>query len=129
MRTGAPGQALAKCRCQQANDDVDARRSPLFVRPNLKLFVLAGLLILVLTELIQPGRSEVTVWRVNGRERPSAAVLEERVQRLTDQVRLHPSAALCVQIAECHRQLRNYKEAMRWLRRAEVFGFSEDDNG
>ena len=102
-------------------------KSALFVRPNLKLFLLAALLLVVVTELIQPGHSEFAVMRVYGRQPGGAVPVQRELSQLLEAARTRPSAELYMQISECHRQLRNFKEAVRYLRRAEKMGFEADD--
>lgn len=82
---------------------------------------------IVVAELIQPGHSEIATIRLHGREAATDPALRLELQELSEAARANPSADLYVRIAECHRKLRNYSEAVRCLRRAEKIGFDEDD--
>jgi len=106
---------------------ISAMKSTVFVRPNLKLISLAAILIAVIHNLILSGYSEVTALHVAARQRGSNADLDQEIARLRDKARVKPSADLYLQISYCYEKQRNFKQAVRYLRRAEKVGSMQGD--
>lgn len=104
-----------------------AMQSPLFARPNLKLFALAAVLLAAVAQWIQPGRSEQAVLLVQACGPRSPAVVQRELEQLQEALRLRPTGALCVRIADCYRELGDLKQAVHYLRRADQLGFDEED--
>jgi hypothetical protein len=102
-------------------------KSAVFVRPNLKLISLAAILIAVIHNLILSGYSEVTALHVAARQRGSNAELDQELSRLRAQARAKPSAELYMQMSDCYEKQHNFKQAVRYLRRAEKMGSIQGD--
>ena len=102
-------------------------KNAVIVRPNLKLFLLGALLIAAIHNVIVPGHSEVMITRVAAREPASSPAWQRELGQLLDEARAHPSAEIYLRIAHCYEKQRNFKQAVRYLRRAQKLGLSEDD--
>ena len=97
-----------------------------FVRPNLKVFLLSGVLLVVVQHLITNGHSQGQgLWRAfpaNAREM-SDNDLEQLIRRATET----PSVEIYMRISRCFESRGDYKKALLYLRRAEKVGQSEDN--
>jgi|GEM_PF-2197881 DNA invertase Pin-like site-specific DNA recombinase len=102
-------------------------QNPLFARPNLKIIALVGLLLAAVAQCIRSSHCELAVVPVQARSPRSPEAVREELDQLLAACRARPSAMLCLRIAECYRQLGDFKEALRYLRRGDRLGFDEDD--
>lgn len=93
-------------------------KSTVFVRPNLKAFVVGGILLLVLHHMISSVHSQASAFLrplpVNARE-----VTDAQLQHLIRQAAESPSAEIYVRISHCFEARGDYKKALLFLRRAE----------
>lgn len=93
-------------------------KSTVFVRPNLKAFVLGSVLLLVLHHLISSVRSQASDspkhLPVNARE-----VTDAQLQQLIRRAAECPSAETYIRISHYYEARGDYKKALLFLRRAE----------
>jgi hypothetical protein len=90
-------------------------KSNLFVRPNLKLILIAALGIAVLQDIISNGQSETSVltpWTA----KPGNA--EEELKMLIDRAENEPKPELYARISDCFRKRGDMKNAQLYMRRA-----------
>lgn len=101
-------------------------KSTLFVKPNLKLFLLGALLLAVVQDFIAKGHSQAslsgTPMVVNAR----GVVQVGDIQQLLKYARENPSSEIYLRLSHCFEQRREYKNALRCLRKAEILAQSED---
>jgi hypothetical protein len=101
-------------------------KSTVFVRPNLKIFVLGAVLLALLHHLITNGHSQgqgsSKPLPVNARE-----MTEDELQTLVRGAAVKPSAQIYTRISRCYESRGEYKKALRYLRRAEKISQSEDN--
>jgi hypothetical protein len=93
-------------------------KSNLLVRPNLKMFLVAALLIAVLQDLISNGQSNtsiLTAWTA-----PKNVDSEKELEQLLAQAEKEPSAAIYVRLSNCFERRGDFKNARLYLRRAEA---------
>jgi hypothetical protein len=102
-------------------------KNTIFVRPNLKLFLVGSILILVIQELITSGRSEAaTVLNaipVNARE-----VTKGEMHELVRLAAINPSAEVYFRLSNCFQEGGDFRKALLYLRRAEKIRLSEDSS-
>ncbi len=96
-------------------------KSTVFVRPNLKIFLLGAVLLLVVQHLITSGLSQgqgsSRFLQVNAREMTESD-LRELIQRATES----PSVENYMRVSRCFEKRGDYKKALLYLRRAEKIG-------
>src|SRR6266498_547026 len=99
-------------------------KSTVFVRPNLKMFLLGAILLLV-QHLITNGHSQAEAWSkpfsVNAREM-SGKDVQDLIKRAAEK----PSAEIYMRISHCFEMRGDYKKALLYLRRAEKIGQADD---
>ena len=100
-------------------------KSTVFVRPNLKIFVLGGVLLAALHHLITNGHSEGQGSKpvpVKARE-----MTDDELQALMHRATEAPSVQIYTRISRCYERRGEYKKALLYLRRAEKVSQSEDN--
>jgi hypothetical protein len=101
-------------------------KSAVFAKPNLKMFLLAALLIALVQNFVVNGRSEATLVHArNSRGGPGSAV---NLQQLLAQAETSPNAELYARISRCYEKQHDLKKALLYLRKAELLSQFEDAN-
>lgn len=102
-------------------------QNTVFARPNLKAFLLGAVLLLVVQHLISSahsqGPSATRPLPVNARE-----LSEADMEELLRQARENPSYESYLRLSRCYEQRGEFKKAIRFLRRAETLGPSDDSH-
>jgi hypothetical protein len=100
-------------------------KSTVFVRPNLKMFLLGAVLLVVVQHLITSGLSQgqgsSRLLPVNAREMTESE-MRELIKRATET----PSVENYLRVSRCFEKRGEYKKALLYLRRAERFGQSDE---
>ena len=99
-------------------------KSTVFVRPNLKMFLLGALLLLVIQHLIDSGHSQgsgITAIQAQARE-----VGSEEIHQLLRAAAEQPNSAIFTRLSACYEKRGEYRKALMYLRKAEVTGETED---
>ena len=100
-------------------------KSTVFVRPNLKMFLLGAVLLVVVQHLITSGLSQgqgsSRLLPVNAREMTESD-MRELIKRATET----PSVENYMRVSRCYENRGDYKKALLYLRRAERIGQSEE---
>jgi hypothetical protein len=92
-------------------------KSTVFVRPNLKLFLLAAILVAVIQDFIANGHSQgPSPLRSNAAK--TAVALPSDLEHLLEQSINTPSSELYIRISHCFEQQRDFRQALLYLRRA-----------
>ena len=93
-------------------------KSTVFVRPNLKVFLLSGIMLVVVQHLITNGHSQSQglpkVITANARE-----ISESDLQELIRHASESPSVEINMRISHCYERRGDYRKALLFLRRAE----------
>lgn len=96
-------------------------KSTVFVRPNLKMFFLGGIALVVIQHLIIDGSSQAQgfpkVLAANARE-----IGDDQFQNLVQRATETPSAELYLRLSHSYEKRGDYKRALHYLRRAEQVG-------
>jgi hypothetical protein len=98
-------------------------KSNLLVRPNLKMFLVAALLIAVLQDLISNGQSNtsiLTAWTAPNVDS------EKELEQLLAKAEKEPSAEVYVRLSDCFERRADLKNARLYLRRAEAMSEIEE---
>ena len=95
-------------------------------RPNLKLFLVAAVLIALLHDFISNGRSQSSVFRATN-PRIVAFVTEAELTELLRQVETRPSSGAYARIAEAYEKRGDVRKAMRYLRMADFYAEFEEE--
>jgi len=95
-------------------------KANLFIKPNLKLFFLAALILIVAKELVVPADSgtmtpKLPVSLLEGRS-PSQSDMDQ----LIDYAMIQPTSVNYLILSEGYRKRGDYKQAMRYLRKAKL---------
>ena len=102
-------------------------KSTVFVRPNLKIFLLGATVLVVVQHLITDGRSQA---QASGPAQPlpvaARGFSDDEVQTLVRRATENPSADIYVRISLCYEKRGDYKRALLYLRRAEKIGQLDD---
>lgn len=96
-------------------------KSTVFVRPNLKIFLLGAILLSVVQHLMINGQGQSKPISVNARE-----LTDSQLQQLIRQAVEKPSVQLYTRISHCYEKRGDYKRALQYLRRAEKIGQTEE---
>ena len=100
-------------------------KSTVFVRPNLKMFLLGAVLLVVVQHLITSGLSQgqgsSRLLPVNARE-----MTESEMRQLVKRATETPSVENYLRVSRCFEKRGEYKKALLYLRRAERFGQSDE---
>lgn len=108
----------------QGSGEVWDMKSTVFVRPNLKLFLVAALLVLLIQHLILSGRSQGTAGAllpVKAREE-GGNELRELLRQAAD----HPTADVHTRLSLYFEKRGEYRKALMHLRKAETLREIED---
>ncbi len=100
-------------------------RRTILARPNLKLFLVAAVLIALLHDFISNGRSQSSVFRTTN-PRIVAFVTEAELEALLREVETRPSAGAYARISEAYEKRGDVRKAMRYLRLADFHAQFED---
>jgi hypothetical protein len=102
-------------------------KSTVFVRPNLKAFIVGGVLLVVVQHFMMVGHSQSqSIFKpltVNARE-PDEGQLREMIRHATE----FPSADTYMKLSAYYERRGDYRRALIYLRRAERVEFSETLN-
>lgn len=100
-------------------------KSTVFVRPNLKAFIVGGVLIVVVHHFMMTGHSQnQSVFKpltANARE-PDQSEVRQMIRHATE----FPSAENYMRLSVHYEKRGDYKRALQYLRRAERVAESED---
>jgi len=100
-------------------------KSTVFVRPNLKIFLLSAVLLVVVQHLItsglSQGRGSSRLLPINAREL-SESDMRELIKRATET----PSVENYMRVSRCFERRGEYRKALLYLRRAERIGQSDE---
>jgi hypothetical protein len=100
-------------------------KSTLFVRPNLKLFVLGALAILCVQQLITSSQSQAS--GVTGPVVASAHIAsEEDLRALLEEAVERPSPSVFLRLSQYFERRGDYRKAILYLRRAETVAQHEE---
>lgn len=99
-------------------------KSPLFARPNLKLFLLGALVVILVNDLFSGGQIQASARTIPSVGR-SGIVTDEDLHRLIQHAVRYPSAEAYLRVSECYQRLGDYRRAMVYLLRAESLEPSE----
>ena len=91
----------------------------ILARPNLKLFLLAAILIAVAQDFFVHGRSQASLFK-SPPMRVVRLLSNEELSRLLEQSRLHPSADAYFEISHNYEKRGNIRKAIYYLRKAEA---------
>jgi hypothetical protein len=98
-------------------------KSSVFVRPNLKLFLIAALAIAVLQDIITNGQGETSILTTRATK---PADSERELRDLLDKLENAPSSELYARIGNCFQRRGDLKNAQLYFRRAELLSEVED---
>ena len=101
-------------------------RNTVLAKPNLKLFLLAAVLIAVLYDFISNGKTQASVFRPSN-PRIVAFVTDIELEALIKEVESRPTALACARISEAFEKRGNMRQAMRYLQMAHYYGELEED--
>jgi len=101
-------------------------KSAVFARPNLKMFLLAALLIALVQNFVVNGRSQATAVHARGPRHASDSQVD--LQELLAQAEISPNAALYARISRCYEKHHELKKALLYLRKAELLSQFEESN-
>ncbi|MEY2409065.1 MAG: hypothetical protein QOF48_1735, partial [Verrucomicrobiota bacterium] len=94
-----------------------AKNNTVFVRPNLKAFLLGAVLLLLLQHLISSGLSQGSTppraLTVNARE-----LTDNDIQEILHHATEHPAPESYMRISQAYERRGDYKKALLFLRRA-----------
>ena len=109
-QSGHPGDF-----CSPSRSFACSAGSGIFARPNLKLFVLGAILILVAQALVSTAQTEWT------KAIPTSSVAGSQVDlnRLLAAAREHPSFELLTRISQHYEKMGDYRQAIQYLRKAD----------
>jgi hypothetical protein len=104
----------------------DIMKSSLFARPNLKVFLFGGLLLIVLNDLLR-----LTPFQASARTVPAVAktgsVSEDELLRLLEHAARHPGYEVYMKISYGYEKRGDFKRAMDYLIRADRFFQMEEE--
>ena len=94
-------------------------KNTVFVRPNLKGFLLGAILVLIVQHVITTtqGQGQVKYLPANARE-----ITDSQLQQLVREAVENPSVELYMRLSHCYEKRGDYKRALQYLRRAERLG-------
>lgn len=102
-------------------------KNTVFARPNLKAFLLAAVVLLVVQHLISSAQSQGPSL---SRPLPVSAreLSDADLQQLIWHANENPTYEAYLRISGCYEKRGEFRKALQFLRRAEKFGRSEDGN-
>jgi hypothetical protein len=95
-------------------------KSTVFVRPNLKGFLVGAIILLVVQHIITTAQSQSRPTSVHARE-VSNSELQQMVRRAVES----PNVELYMRLSHCYEKRGDYKRALQYLRKAERLGQTE----
>ena len=99
--------------------------SPLFARPNLKLFLLGAVLIVLVNDLFSGGQIQASARTI-----PSVAkygwVSDDDLNRMVQHAIEYPSVQAYLRVSDCYHRRGDFRRAMVYLLRAESLEPLED---
>jgi hypothetical protein len=99
-------------------------KNSIFARPNLKVFLLGAMLIVVVQALIGGGGQEgMASGTMNG---SSSVSWTGDIDALTREALEHPSSSVFLRISHYYEKKRDYKRAIQYLQKAERFAQWEE---
>ena len=101
-------------------------KSAVFARPNLKMFLLAALVIALVQNFVVNGRSEATL--VHARSSRGGSVSDVDLKQLLAQAETSPNSQLYARISRCYEKQHDLKKALLYLRKSELLSQFEDAN-
>jgi hypothetical protein len=105
-------------------------KKTIFARPNLKLFLLGAILIVVIQHLITNGLSQNSAathpLAVYARE-PVGAVPDPELERILSQARYLPGSQVCIHLSDHFAARGEFRKALRYLRLANLFAELEEE--
>ena len=99
-------------------------KSTVFVRPNLKVFIFGGILLLVIQHLIINVHSQATQGKpliLNARE-----LTDPDLRELIERAKQTPSTQLYLRISHYFEKKGDYRQALLYMRRAEKLAHLQD---
>jgi hypothetical protein len=100
-------------------------KSTVFVRPDLKLFLLAAILVAVIQDFIANGHSDGPDL-LRAEVASTAASSPWDLERLLEQCAKSPSSDLYIRISHCFEQRGDFRKALLYLRRAHKMAEMEE---
>ena len=97
-------------------------KSTVFVRPNIRGFLVGAILLLVIQHVITTAQSQSRPASVNARE-ISNSELQQLVRRAVES----PSVDLYMRLSHCYEKRGDYKRALQYLRKAERLGQTDSE--
>jgi len=100
-------------------------KSTVFVRPNLKVFLLGAIALVVIQHLITSVHSQASLLSapISARARSlTDAQLDELLKHATE----NPTSQIYTLISHCYEKRGEYRKAILYLRRAEKIGQTQD---
>jgi hypothetical protein len=107
---------------QGVTRDVWTMKSAVFARPNLKIFLMAAILLVVVQHVITSSQGESGVLPANARD-----ITDSQLQQLIRQAVENPGVQIYMRISNCYERRGDYKRALQYLRRAEKIGQTEPE--
>ena len=104
-------------------------KTKIFARPNLKAFLLGAIIIVAIQHLItnglsqNPGDSPLAVY---ARE-PVGTVPDPELERILSQAHQFPASMVCIQLSDHFAARGDFRKALRYLRLANLFAESEEE--
>ena len=92
-------------------------RSNLFVRPNLKIFLIAALGIAILQDIITNGQSETSILTTWTSKPPDS---DRELRDLLSRLEKEQNSELYARISDCYQRRGDLRNAQLYLRRAEI---------
>src|SRR5262245_20169597 len=100
-------------------------KKTVFVRPNLKVFLLGAIMLVVVQHLIISGHSQAPLV-----SEPTAAhardLTDAQLEELLKRAAEKPTAEIYTIISHCYEKRGEYRKAILYLRRAEKVGQTQD---
>ena len=95
-------------------------KSTVFVRPNLKFFLVGAILLVVVQHVMTSGQGQSGLLPVNARD-----ITDTQLQQLIRQAVENPSVQIYMRISNCYERRGDFRRALQYLRRAEKVGQTE----
>ena len=99
-------------------------KSNLLVRPNLKMFLVAALLIAVLQDLISNGHSDTSI--LTAWASPKTLDSEKELQQLLAKAEKEPTAEAYIRLSNHFERRGDFKNARLYIRKAEAMSDIEE---
>ncbi len=102
-------------------------KSNVFVRPNLKAFILGGVLLVVVQHFMNEGYSQGQ-WLPKPLSAQARAAGEDDLRELIRLAAESPSADVYLRLSHCFEKKGDYRKALHFMRQAEKLDSVEDLN-